>query len=152
MSTDGENRRTIGGSSLREVMKEAEGLAQARVVDRIPMPDLTALRRSQNPAEWMHERLGKYIKEFEAGLDDEHEIGAHLVSFGQNISFHIQEVGYYGPDIISFTGLDQDGRRVNLIQHISQLSVLLVAMKKLDARPRRIGFIWDDEKGESSQG
>ena len=32
-----------------------------------------------NPAEWAHERLGKYIKEFEAELDDDHEIGARLV-------------------------------------------------------------------------
>jgi hypothetical protein len=96
-----------------------------------------------NPAAWTYERLGEYIKDFEAELDSEHEIGARLVSFGQSITFHIQNVGYYGPDLISFTGIDSDGQKVQLIQHMSQLSVLLIAMKKMDDEPNRIGFIWD---------
>ena len=98
-----------------------------------------------NPAAWTYERLGEYIKGFEADLDSEHEIGARLVSFGQSITFHIQNVGYYGPDIISFTGVDSEGQKVQLIQHMSQLSVLLIAMNKMGDEPNRIGFIWDKE-------
>lgn len=99
-----------------------------------------------NPAEWMYERLGEYIKDFENELDEDHEIGARLVSFGQSVTFHIENVGYYGPDIISFDGINAEGERVQLIQHISQLSVLLVAMKKQSNKPRRIGFKWDKNK------
>lgn len=103
-----------------------------------------------NPAKLMYERLGKYINDFESSLDEEHEIGARLVSFGQALTFHINNVSYYGPDIISFDGVNSEGEKVQLIQHISQLSVLLVAMKKLEDRPRRIGFIWG-KTGENSE-
>jgi len=101
-----------------------------------------------NPAEWMFERLKKYIKEFEGHLDDDHEIGAHLVSFGHELTFHIQDIGYHGPDIITFYGKNDKGEDVQLIQHTSQLSVLLVAVKKQQERARRIGFILDQKESE----
>lgn len=104
-----------------------------------------------SPAKLMYERLGKYINDFESSLDEEHEIGARLVSFGQALTFHINNVSYYGPDIISFDGVNSEGEKVQLIQHISQLSVLLVAMKKLEDRPRRIGFIWGKTEENSEE-
>ena len=45
-----------------------------------------------------------------------------------------------GAGIITFYGRGQDGNSVELLQHISQLSVLLVALKKVHEEPRRIGF------------
>src|SRR5260370_464539 len=99
--------------------------------------------RKLNPAEWTYERLAEYIKDFEAALDDDHEIGARLVSFGQNVTFHIEDLGYYGPDIIHFDGRNDAMEKVKLIQHVSQLSVLLVAVKKQQDKPRRIGVILD---------
>ena len=59
-----------------------------------------------NPAAWTYQKLGESIKDFEADLDKEHEIGARLVSFGQTVVFHIEDVGYYGPDIITFSGIN----------------------------------------------
>lgn len=93
-----------------------------------------------NSAKWTYERLVDYINDFEKELDDEHEIGARLVSFGSTITFHIQDIGYWGPDIISFTGVDDNSQRVKLIQHTSQLSVLLIAVTKTEEKARRIGF------------
>ena len=93
-----------------------------------------------NPAEWMHERVVRSIQSFEEQLDEEHEIGARLVSFGSEMTFYIEDVGYWGPDMITFYGRDPDGSEVELLQHISQLSVLLVALKKVEQKPRRIGF------------
>jgi len=101
-----------------------------------------------NPAEWMYQRLKKYIKEFEAHLDDDHEVGAHLVSFGHELTFHVQDMGYHGPDIITFYGKNDRGEDVQLIQHTSQLSVLLVAVRKQQEKPRRIGFVLDQKDGE----
>ena len=98
-----------------------------------------------NPAKWMYTRLKEYIKSFEDSLDNDHEIGARLVSFGQSITFHIEDMGFYGPDIITFEGIDEKGQAVQLIQHTSQLSVLLIAMKKQAETPRRIGFILDEK-------
>src|SRR6266699_3779245 len=101
-----------------------------------------------NPAEWTYERLAEYIKDFEAALDDDHEIGARLVSFGQNVTFHIENIGYYGPDIIHFDGRNEAMEKVQLIQHVSQLSVLLVAVKKQQDKPRRIGFRLDKKEAQ----
>ena len=117
----------------------------------IPSKEMLENDIPTNIAEWTYKRLGKYINDFEASLDDEHEIGARLVSFGQEVIFHIQDIGFYGPDIINFDGINQTGKKVQLIQHISQLSVLLVAMEKLNEKPRRIGFIWDDDKQLGSE-
>lgn len=97
--------------------------------------------RKNNPVKWAYGRLKEYIVDFEKGLDEEHEVGVRLVSFGQELMFHIEEIGYYGPDIITFYGILDSGGKVQLIQHISQLSVLLVAVKKMDKNARRItGF------------
>jgi Family of unknown function (DUF6173) len=97
---------------------------------------------ARSPAEWAYERLVKYVLQFEAQLDQDHELGGRLVSFGPQMQFHILDLGYWNPDIITFDGLDQNGNRVRLIQNVSQLNVLLVAMQKRkpDEPPRRIGF------------
>lgn len=99
-----------------------------------------------NPAKWTYERLVKFIKEFEAKLDDEHEIGARLVSFGSTVTFHIEDMSYFGPDIITFDGKNEQNEVIQLIQHFSQLSVLLIAMKKRDEKPRRIGFLLETDE------
>jgi hypothetical protein len=98
-------------------------------------------QQSQSSAEWTYERLGSYIRDFENELDQDHEVGARLVSFGQAILFHIESLGYYGPDIISFKGVTEKGEKVKLIQNVSQLSVLLIAMPKRGEQPKRIGFL-----------
>ena len=68
------------------------------------MPDITVpklLVSQVNPAEWMYERLVRSVKQFEDDLDGDHEVGARLVSFGTELTFHIEDVGYWGPDIIN---------------------------------------------------
>ena len=128
----------------------------------VPLPDPamyareSAPRKSKlelNPAEWMHERIVRSINSFEEQLDQDHEIGARLVNFGSNRTFYIEDVGYWGPDIIIFNGKTQDGNSVELLQHISQLSVLLVALEKPQEqeKPRRIGFKLK-EKVETEKG
>jgi hypothetical protein len=104
-------------------------------------PVLTALPTSQSPAEWMHERLVKQIAEFESALTDDEEISGRLVSAPSEGSFHIEDVGFWGPDMIIFHGKNQHGRPVQLLQHYSQLNVLLTALPKESASPRRIGFM-----------
>ena len=98
-------------------------------------------QESKSSAEWTYERLGSYIRDFENELDQDHEVGARLVSFGQAILFHIESLGYYGPDIISFKGVTDKGENVKLIQNVSQLSVLLIAMPKRGEQAKRIGFL-----------
>jgi hypothetical protein len=107
-----------------------------------------APRRGEAPAAGRHAedffyRLVAYIREFEANLDHDHELGARMVSFGATVQFHIVDMGYWNPDIVTFDGLDEAGHRMKLIQNISQLNVLLIAMPKREenSEPRRIGFV-----------
>ena len=88
----------------------------------------------------MHERIVSTINDFEKELDSDHEVGARLVSFGSDVTFNIDDVGYWGPDMIIFHGVSADGKKVQLLQHVSQLSVLLVSAAKVHEKARRIGF------------
>ena len=94
----------------------------------------------RNPAKWTHERLVKSIIKFEEKLSDGEEIGLRLVNFGGDEIIHIDDVGYWGPDIVIFYGTNREGHAVELLQHVTQVSVLLVAVQKEKDQPRRIGF------------
>jgi hypothetical protein len=78
-------------------------------------------------------------------------VGVRLVSFGQSVTFHLENIGYWNPSLISFSGFTENGEPVELIQHVSQISVLLVKVKRKDlSKPKKpIGFAQysDDEKG-----
>ena len=116
----------------RRIARQAEKLGRPAVGPAPP----------SSPAESVFRRLVLYIREFEAQLERDKEIGGRMVSFGSVVQFHIVDMGYWGPDIITFDGIDEQGNRMKLIQNISQLNVLLVEMPKRrpEAEPRRIGF------------
>ena len=100
-----------------------------------------------NLASEFHYRLITMINNFHKELDAEYEAGAQLVSFGQKVTFHIKNIGYWNPSLIRFYGITDDGLPVELIQHISQISILLVKMKRDNPEePKRpIGFnTWEE--------
>jgi hypothetical protein len=51
-------------------------------------------------------------------------------------------LGYYDPDILTFYGRDEEGMKTQLVQHVTQLSVILRAVPKVapEIPARRIGF------------
>ncbi len=105
----------------------------------------------QNLASEFYSRLVSKINEFNKSLDDQHEVGARLVSFGQSITFHIEDLGYWNPSLIMFHGHTEDGDPVELIQHVSQISILLISMKRKDPKePKKpIGFgTWEEFENE----
>ena len=100
----------------------------------------------RNPVINAYESLLEYIQNFEKQLDKEHEVGMNLVSYGQNMNFHIHKIGYTQPNIITFYGVTEANDKIQLVQHVSQLSFLLMAVKKLEEEPRRVmGFIKDGD-------
>jgi Family of unknown function (DUF6173) len=101
--------------------------------------------RDLNPANWMHERIVKSIIEFESELSNDEEIGGRLVAAPSEGYFHIDDVGFWGPDMIIFYGTNQHGRNLQLLQHYSQMSILLTALPKEKEEPRRIGFILEQK-------
>lgn len=97
-------------------------------------------RSQANPAKWTYQKLVECIYSLEKSFDDEHEIGARLVSFGSPATFHLQDMNYYDPGVIRFCGTNESGEELQLIQHVSQLSVMLITLKKLNEEAHRIGF------------
>ena len=95
----------------------------------------------KSPAEWAYERLILYIQNFEAQLDNEHEVAMGFAG-GEAGVLRIEGLGFFDPDIVTFYGTDPSGARTQLIQHVSQLSVILRALPKETPAesPRRIGF------------
>tara|TARA_R100000687_G_scaffold34159_1_gene28159 strand:- start:7738 stop:8121 length:384 start_codon:yes stop_codon:yes gene_type:complete len=103
--------------------------------------------KDQNLADEFHRRLIEWINDFHRSLDDEHEVGARLVNFGQSVTFHIEDIGYWNPSLISFKGKNENGEPVELVQHISQISILLIALKRenIEQPKRPIGFMsWEE--------
>jgi len=97
-----------------------------------------------NPVIEICQAIQKYIEAFENELDNEHEIGIRLASFGGVVIFHAEQIGFSKPNVITFYGITDEGEKVQLIQHVSQLSFLLKAVKKREDKPYRIGFVWPD--------
>ncbi len=96
------------------------------------LPALEALRPTvleYNPAKSMYERIVKSIIEFEHELDETQEVGARLVNFGPQETIMIHDVGYWGPDLVKFFGKNANGHPVELLQHLSQVNVLLVTLR-----------------------
>ena len=114
-------------------------------VAKKPAPKKAAAKklvdRAKSPAEWAHDRLIMYIRNFESELDAEQEIAMGFASDETGV-LRIEGLGFFEPDIITFYGRDDDGSKTQLIQHVSQLSVTLRAVRKEAETepPRRIGF------------
>jgi hypothetical protein len=90
-----------------------------------------------------HKRLEEYCKAFDDRPDADHEIGVRLVSYGQTIMLYVDSIGYYNPSLIHFNGVLEDGKTpVQLIQHVSQINFVLMALPKKDPdKPKRtFGF------------
>lgn len=128
------------------VAQAGRGAARGRAGHRPetePLPEEIAREPidEKSPAQWAYERLILYIKAFEEGLDANEEVAVGFV--GSDIGvLSIDTLGYFAPDLISFEGLDEAGVRTQLVQHVSQMSVMLRALPKPEAseEPRRIGF------------
>lgn len=107
------------------------------------LPEVVTRRpvKQKSPAEWAYERLVLYIQNFEKTLDSEQEVAMGFVGGDAGI-LRIEGLGYFDPDIVTFYGTDTSGARTQLIQHVSQLSVMLRALPKQPdvPEPRRIGF------------
>lgn len=103
-----------------------------------------ALRESvanKSPAHWAYERLILYIQNFESTLDADQEVAMGFTGSSAGV-IRIEGMGYFDPDLITFYGRNEGGPKTQVIQHVSQLNVMLVAMPKpaAQAEPTRIGF------------
>ncbi len=95
----------------------------------------------KSPAQWAYERTVLYLKNFEEQLDNEHEVAMGFAGGDAGV-LRIEGMGYFDPDIVTFYGTDPAGGRTQLVQHVSQLNVMLRALPKAveGKAPNRIGF------------
>lgn len=129
-------------------MEPSVGVAAPCPPESSPVPRFDPTLVS--PAEWAFRRLALSIRDFERTLDQDHEVGVRLAHFGGSTIIQISDIGYWAPDLLKFYGHDADGNQVVLLQHISQISVLLLALRKVTDQPRRIGFQLEQKLEEAS--
>ncbi len=92
-------------------------------------------------AEEVFNHLLSRIKEFQANLPEHFELGIQLANFGAERALHVRGIGYRNPNIIEFYGLLDGDKQVAVVQHVSQLNFLLVAVPPVaEQEPYRIGF------------
>ena len=97
--------------------------------------------RNPHLADVIYENLMEEIIDFQNDLDENHEVGVLLASFGSSVLMNVTELGYQNPDMLYFYGY-VNGNEARLIQHVSQLNFLLMSVEREDkTQPaRRIGF------------
>lgn len=126
---------------------EADALPRLREIHTDPTktaPDTGAIKNAGKPksaARWAYERLILYIQNFEKTLDNEHEVAMGFAGSDSGV-IRIEGMGYFDPDIVTFYGSDPEGAKTQLVQHVTQLSVMLRALPKQTpaVAPNRIGF------------
>lgn len=96
---------------------------------------------AKSPAQWAYERIVLYIQQFEKTLDAEHEVAMGFTG-GEAGILRIEGMGYFDPDIVTFYGTDPTGAKTQMIQHVTQLNVILRALPKAveQVEANRIGF------------
>jgi hypothetical protein len=107
--------------------------------------DLEPIPIAYSFSDTQFEIVKKYVSDFEKSLDNEHEVGMLLTNFGQSQLIAVTHIGYEKSVILVFKGYVINGyissQQATLIQHISQLNFLLVAVPKpTDRQKVVIGF------------
>ena len=106
----------------------------------------------KSPAQWAYERVVLYLKKFEEGLDENQEVAMGFTGAEAGV-LRIEGMGYFDPDIVTFYGTDPAGGRMQLVQHVSQLNVVLRALPKtvVTAPAQRIGFRLVEDLGKAAK-
>jgi len=139
-----DKKKDVTGTATDEVAVHASSSppyhVTGEVVDAPPKTPVATEQKPYDPAAWMHQRLVHQVMEFEKNLGPDHEVGGRFVEGPSGEPLHLSNVASWGPDMILFMGEFPDGRKWELVQHYSQVSMLLVAVRKINEAPRRIGF------------
>jgi hypothetical protein len=108
--------------------------------DEPTVPPAPRVDEPDPPAKWAFERIARQIRDFEEQLSGDEEIGLPLVAAPKTGIMHIEDIGYWGPDMLIYHGRNDHRKPMRLLQHYTQMSILLTAVPKIQAKPNRIGF------------
>ena len=109
--------------------------------ETLPQTVINTPVQNKSPAQWAYERIILYIQNFEEQLDNEQEVAMGFAGGDAGV-LRIEGLGYFDPDIVTYYGTDSAGARTQLVQHVSQMNVMLRAPPKEagHVEPTRIGF------------
>lgn len=108
------------------------------------LPDYSAFTRplpvAMSYSDTQFEIIKKYVLDFQANLDRDHDVALLLTNFGHSVIMEVTEIGYEESVLMVFRGY-VNGKMSTLIQHISQLNFLITSVSKAPEQPKRkIGF------------
>ncbi len=142
--TNGADKPALHECHTDPKVQKASEQALAKTVTEQPVEVKSAAR-------WAYERLILYIKNFEEQLDNEHEVAMGFAGSDAGV-LRIEGMGYFDPDIVTFYGSDHEGNKMQLVQHVTQLNVILRALPlvSFDEEPTRIGFRLAEDLDENT--
>lgn len=85
------------------------------------------------------------IDYFEGQLAPDEEAQLVIIGGPAGTMIFPQSLCALGMDRIRYEGVDQDGCKVTVVQHVSQLNVMLKAVRVGEEKARRIGFHIDSD-------
>jgi len=111
------------------------------MTDKPQIPEADFAPTPIGPAQAAYARIVHYIQKFEQQLDSGQEVAMGFAGSEAGV-LRIEGVGFFDPDLITFYGRDEAGQKTQLIQHVSQLSLMLraSAVSRPETPARRIGF------------
>ena len=115
---------------------EANQRDKQRVIDAAKIQQLST---AENIAKHIHSQVIVY----QSNLDATNDVALVITQFNQSTTILVHNIGYIGYNLVCFYGKGTDGKPLVLIQHTSQLNLLLTAAPKpkSETPKRQIGFV-----------
>jgi hypothetical protein len=126
------------------MMTNPFGLSRVSAGSLVPRPPPSS-------GEVVFEHVIETIREFEKALTPEEEVGFFAVDVLGARQMHIVNVQRKGREMIAFHGVSEQGKPMLVLQHITQVSILLTALPKLREQARRIGFLSRSEDASTER-
>lgn len=110
-------------------------------IERQKLVDAAEITKA-SVAEAVARRLYSAVIAYQQSLPDEEDVAVQLVQFNHATTICVERIGYIGVNLIVFWGKDPAGKPIELIQHVNQLSFLLMVVPKPEPElpKRQIGF------------
>lgn len=150
MSDDRGNIQRIAGNSLMPRLNEPRAYdfsqldAITRAAQQRVQRETTVAAAAEYALEAAEITVGNLIAEidaFQEGLNKDEEIAVFVVGGPAGASFFPTQVRAINPDKVLFGGVGAESSPFLVVQHVSQLNIVMRAVKVAeDEQPRRIGF------------
>lgn len=122
-------------------MSEYSRANERRIMADTPI-GITYQTTDHNRADIVFRNIMEQIQKFESQLEPSQGMQFILMGLGQSVSVSVEHIEFKNPNLVFFFG-KLNNQKVQLIQHVSQLNFLLVAVSTEDVpvkERRPIGF------------